>query len=547
LKVINAKLINSENIDFGDFNVFIGGNGVGKTTFILELFAYAIGQTRTKNYWVSQLEYDTDNVKEDILLLKNSMSSKTEGMSLFYYSTATKNIDGNVDHSQNLRFSQEDIKQMDAIDEKTKIINDLRYRRPFISFSSCESRLALQDEVGTIGLDQPPTDSINVLFRNKTLLEDINRTILHLFNAHFVLLSHTLTKLQLGLSKTPLPNFNKNAHNLQEECSIAQKWKEEHFTPLSEAGHGIRSMIRLLTSLLDPINQIILIDEPEMHLYPAQKRWLGRKLVELAAMQRKQVFLVTHDPIILQGILDSNTSTTIFRIDRLKNNQGNIQQCSFNKGIESTAMKNQEQFLQGLFYQRCIIVEGASDRSFYQTLFEQHQNISDKDFGFVASGGTGSTKNIVDIFSKVGAHIVFIYDFDVILYNHELIQYVYDALGGSATNIFEDLKKNFQDKQAKDKNEIKKLCDYSEKYGIRSDWAKEHQNIFTEIISSLEKVGIFIVPNGTLESWAPEVEPKVRFAEMAPIKINSDLNLRKPLEEFINKILKYFDIEETSV
>jgi ABC-type nitrate/sulfonate/bicarbonate transport system ATPase subunit len=47
----------------------------------------------------------------------------------------------------------------------------------------------------------------------------------------------------------------------------------------------------------DPVSQILLIDEPEMHIYPTQKRWLGQQLVRLAQSQRKQVFMVTHDPI----------------------------------------------------------------------------------------------------------------------------------------------------------------------------------------------------------------------------------------------------------
>ena len=85
--------------------------------------------------------------------------------------------------------------------------------------------------------------------------------------------------------------------------------------PIQDVGHGIRSMLRILISLLDPVSSVVLIDEPEMHLYPSQKRWLGRQLVSLADEQGKQVFLVTHDPMILQGILDSPASTTILRID----------------------------------------------------------------------------------------------------------------------------------------------------------------------------------------------------------------------------------------
>jgi len=38
MRIDNAKLKNGEQLNFGDFNVFIGGNGVGKTTALIELF-----------------------------------------------------------------------------------------------------------------------------------------------------------------------------------------------------------------------------------------------------------------------------------------------------------------------------------------------------------------------------------------------------------------------------------------------------------------------------------------------------------------------------
>lgn len=549
MKISKSSLNNGSELLFGDFNVFIGGNGVGKTTFLSELFSKSSAIPKSKYFWINEPTYLSDNVGTDMKLLKSSLSTQHEGTNIFYHSQAVKNFDGNVDLNNNLRFSSTEYEQIESKTETT-IFSDVKYRRPFIVFSSCEARLSLPNDVAITGLDLPPQDPINVLYRNKKVLKKIDKTILEIFKLNFILLAHSTTKLYLGLSKENPPAFNLEAENLQDEYEKVQKWKDQNFIILSESGHGIRSMIRLLTSLLEPVNQIIMIDEPEMHLYPSQKRWLGKQMVNLAKNQKKQVFLVTHDPMVLQGILDANTKTKIFHIERDENGSGLIKSCELEKITDANAMKNQEQYLQGLFYQRCIVVEGASDRSFYQNIIEEYREISDKDLGFVACGGKGGTKHMASIISKVGLKAAFIYDFDIILFETKLIKEIYSLLGGTNDLLSKiDVLFNQQEtiKTAKDNKErnklIKDLCNYNERKGIEGEWVTKNKNIFDEVINLLSAVGIFIVPNGTLESWAPNVEPKVRFAEIAPEVIKGDEILNTQLKKFVQQVLGYLGIE----
>ncbi|MFA6528203.1 MAG: AAA family ATPase [Candidatus Gracilibacteria bacterium] len=540
-----------EKLTFGDFNVFIGGNGVGKTTFLIELFSKATGIQREKSYWVNNPEYSTGNLKDDMTLIKSSLAKKYEGANLFYYSRAIKDKAGNVDLSEIYRFTYTEFANIDTQTDES-IINTVKYRRPFISFDSCEARLSLQDEVDITGLDQPPQDSINVLYRNKKLLKDIDKTIFERFESKFILLDHTKKKLILGLAKEDAPTFDSNAENAQDEFERIQKWKNEKFTILSDSGHGIRSMIRLLTNLLEPVNQIIMIDEPEMHLYPAQKRWLGKQLVNLAVKQKKQVFLVTHDPMILQGILDANMVTHVFHVKRDENNKGTIDTCKLTKNDDANAMVNQDQYLQGLFYQRCIVVEGASDRSFYQNMFEEYPELSDKDVGFVSCSGKNNTKHMASITSKVHLSASFIYDFDVILFDTQLIKDIYKTLGGTDepfSNLENLLEADETVKATSDQKEktetIKKLVGFNKGKGaVTSKWAQNNKNIFDELIKKLSNVGIFIVPNGNLESWAKDVEPKGRFADLAPAVIKHNPSLKKEFDDFSSNILKYLKCVE---
>jgi hypothetical protein len=65
------------------------------------------------------------------------------------------------------------------------------------------------------------------------------------------------------------------------------------------------------------------------------------------------------------------------------------------------------------------------------------------------------------------------------------------------------------------------------------------------LINALASKGIFIVPKGTLESWAPEVEPKVRFAELAPTVIQKNKALSDVFEKFVIGVLEYIEIKFT--
>lgn len=546
MKINEAKLNNGNTLKFGDFNVFIGGNGVGKTTIISELFHRVSELSKNKYWWIESVSYNSDNIKSDMDALFKSLSRKREGTSVFWFSQAIKSIDGNIDLSNEIRFSdgeREDlINQMDD-----SIFNQKRFRRPFISFSSCESRLGLQNESGMSRLDHPPQDPINVLYRNKTLLKEIDKSIFEIYKNHFILLSHVGIALQIGIAKILPPEFDVNADSQQDEFEKIEKWKQDNFTPIMEAGHGIRSMIRLLTSLLEPVNQVILIDEPEMHIYPSQKRWLGKQLVSLASKRKKQVFLVTHDPMILQGILDENTKTNIFRVDRNHEDKGMIKVCELDK-VNPVHSRNQDQYLQGLFYQRCIVVEGAADRAFYQRMFENYPETQDKDLGVVVAGSVSHSRHVVEIAAKVGLRVVFIYDLDVLFQNKEFLKEIFIILGGNG-NPMEKLEAAFDEDEVvrmaqgdKKVKEIKRFTGFNRRAGFRSDWANKHSIALLDAYENFASRGIFIVPNGTLESWAPEVEESSRFAEKAIDVVLNDLDLKNKFDEFAKKILKYLDI-----
>lgn len=548
MKIQSVKLNDDKLLEFGDFNVVIGGNAVGKTTFLLELFFRADEKQRTRWYWLhtEPLNYASDNPLEDLKLLQRSMSSHYEGTNRFYYSQSVRNIKGESDLDSRYRFTTAEVEKLRSTikeaeqEQAENLIKQFKYKRPFWVFASCEARLILPNSVAVTALNQSPKDALNVLYRNRALKKQIDEKVLGQFRLYLALLDHLRSQLELGLSRDEPPSFNDKVDDRQEEFSRIESWKEVHFTSIQDVGHGIRSMVNLLMSLLDPVNQIVLIDEPELFIYPAQKRWLGKQLVKLAQEQGKQIFLVTHDPIVLQGILDMPGKTHILRIEMDEEGNRTLRQCDLKHVEDVGAKRNQDSYLQGLFYQRSLAVEGATDRAFYQVMVEElmENRIENKDLGFIACGGKGGSKNVAHITSQVGLQSAFIYDFDALLFDIPLLRDIVNMFKGQSDKL-DELARFLQDKFNGDEKRIKQETDQAHEVGMRSSFIKEHKVYFEEAITQLSKVGIFIVPSGSLESWAPKLEQKIRFAEFAPDFIKGQVELRKPLEQFLDTVLKF--------
>lgn len=526
------------------FNVIVGGNAVGKTTFLIELFDKMCGINRSRWYWIDIPRYASADIRGDMTLLCQSMARRWEGTNLFYYSQAARMPDGNVALDSALRFAENDYRQLkegletESTRLSAQLFDDLRYRRPFVTLLNCETRLNIPSTADVTRLDQPPLNPLNVLYRNKGLLKDIGDAIRNQFTLQMNLLSHKQTQIDLGLAMDSAPSFDSAAEDLQAEFEKVEAWKSQNFMPVEEIGHGIRSMLRILISLLDPVNQVFLVDEPEMHLYPSHKRWVGRQLAELARKQKKQIFVVTHDATMLQGVLDTRGSSTIFRFDKDDNGNYHVKPCLLENITDVGAIRNQASYLQALFYQRCIVVEGASDRAFYQTMVEDYPEVADKDLGFVACGGKGSSKHVAHITSHVGLRCAFIYDFDALLTDVGTIQDICAILGGDASQVAElgtIIAQFGPADQARKSRDIKDAATA----GIESSLVQHNHEAFDKAIRALNSVGIFFVPYGTLESWAPDVEPKVRFSDKAPDVVRSNPSLKARFDQFIQPILRY--------
>ena len=131
------------------------------------------------------------------------------------------------------------------------------------------------------------------------------------------------------------------------------------------------------------------------------------------------------------------------------------------------------------------------------------------DLGFVTcGGGKGSSKNVAYIASRVGLKCAMICDFDALLFDLPLLGEVHTLYGGT-TGQLDGIQGRLEAIAPIERLSQEPSVKEAKKSGIDSQLVKESNGLFDSALNTLESAGIFVVPSGSLEAWAPEVEPKV--------------------------------------
>jgi len=154
MRVEKLVLQSGQELQVSGFNVITGGNGVGKTTLLLELWERMVEGSRRHWHWVNSLTYSSTDLGLDARLVLESLVRQWDGGNLYYFSRAAKNADGQVSVEGNLRFNEQDIDRFKKISEETDgeegefFGENRKFRRPFISLLDCESRLNFPSSTG---------------------------------------------------------------------------------------------------------------------------------------------------------------------------------------------------------------------------------------------------------------------------------------------------------------------------------------------------------------------------------------------------------------
>ena len=212
----------------------------------------------------------------------------------------------------------------------------------------------------------------------------------------------------------------------------------------------MRSFASVILHLLTPTSlSLLLLDEPEAFLHPPQARLLG-KLIAAEKQSKALLFLATHSPDVLQGLIEvAPEHLRIIRIQRF----GNVNRV---KELDKTALgtisidplMKYSSVMSGLFHERVIVGESESDCMFYGSILDLKavHGETQPDVLFVHANGKDRMAMLAGALVPLGVSVDFIADLDV-LKDLRLMQKMIESLEGEwdqARPLAESVKKSIE-------------------------------------------------------------------------------------------------------
>ena len=203
-----------------------------------------------------------------------------------------------------------------------------------------------------------------------------------------------------GISfKKPQPN------DFSERTKMLVKIKDRDWFPLERLSDGMLSAFKILLQLNScKEGDIIVIDEPELHLHPGAAKTI-RKLLD-DRKQNIQIITSTHSPIFINPsytdsiiLLRSNSEPVI-----IESNQ--IDEALIALGSSGS---------DALLYDIVIWYEGPSDKVYLERLLQLYAaqiNLQPSNIGLMHFGGGGLEHIDLSTIKKIASNSIFVIDSD---------------------------------------------------------------------------------------------------------------------------------------
>lgn len=387
-------------------------------------------------------------------------------------------------------------------------------------------------------LEDAASHPIHMLYSSDELERKINNYFRKAFGEDLVVYRRGGREIPLLVGKSP---------DLKEgEDRVSDSYCHrltESTVPLKEQGDGMRSFASVILHLLAPITpSILILDEPEAFLHPPQAKLLG-ELIAKERSSRSQLFIATHSPDVLSGLLNvAPEHLRVLRIQR-KDNVNHVKELNKERAKEISAdpLMKYSSVLSGLFHRRVIICESDGDCTFYSSLLdlpEIHGEVQ-PDVLFVHANGKDRMAKLAKALKELDVPVDIIADIDI-LRNEDVLKKIIETLGGDWKSIspmvqtirtsveaskpylnaggikqaidlaFEDIQSTDEfsrEKRQKIETILKKTSpwDFLKKTGESAIPSGQATNQFKDLKTLCEKIGLWIVPVGELEGFCRSI------------------------------------------
>lgn len=364
------------------------------------------------------------------------------------------------------------------------------------------NRINLVNAQGAGNLQDPPHLSFQMLFRDNQKRYEVRRIIYEAFGQYLVLDPTNLGQLSLRLS-------TKEPQDELEERGIHEAAVEFHkkAIPIDYASDGVKAFTGMVTEMIAGDPSILLMDEPEAFLHPSLAFKLGKEVAGIMSHSEKRLFVATHSPNFIMGCIQSGAPVNIVRLtyrdgvatSRILPNI-DILKLMRNPLLRSIGV------LSGLFYEFVIVTESDADRAFYQEINDRLLKFSNKGIPnclFLNAQNKQTVKTIIKPLRELGIPVVGIVDIDILKEGGK----VWSEFLESAS--LPEIEKNAlaHTREALKQKFIESNKDMKKDGGI-SILKGQDKEALSNLFDKLAEYGLFVVPNGELESWLQQLNAR---------------------------------------
>lgn len=391
-------------------------------------------------------------------------------------------------------------------------------------------KLRMLDGQGRIGLsnDQqagdmlmPATTSFRQLWEDDNLRSELRDIVFDAFGEYLTIDPTNAGQLRLRLSQRAPSSLNE-----EQGLTLEARTFHSQSTLLSAASDGAKAFCGIMIEVMAGKPDLLLIDEPEAFLHPTLSYKLAKHVAKQMVGSDKRLFVSTHSPHFLMGCVASGVPVNVVRLTyRNRVATARILPSADLAQIMKVPLLRSSGVLSALFYENVVMTEGDTDRAFYQEINERLLAANDPNLGipnclFLNANGKDQIPTIMEPLRKFGIPVAGIYDLDFIKEG-----------GSQSTNrlnaaaVPDGTRTGLNPTRVAVETSLRaKNANYKRSGGLKLIDGSELETAKL-YLRTLAEYGIFLVPNGEVESWLSDFNIKGKSASwLIPMfeKLGSD-------------------------
>jgi ABC-type branched-subunit amino acid transport system ATPase component len=560
MKIKTLITKDDHEIDIGKFTVLVGPNNVGKSQTLGDIHFKMAEGVSAKTVLIKDIEFEKPSNFDD-LLQGLTVVEDTQYIDHHLIRGINANLRSGDQIRVNLGEFKENFESEPNLNFTLGTISKFR-----VSYLDASSRLLVAQSAGSYNPHtEPPQNLLQGLFGASPDVGDkLRETFRAAFNMDIILDYSGMTRLTLRVAK----DFEDIPEDPRKAYPIISKYDQ-----LDTQGDGFRSFVGVVLSLLLSEGRIVLLDEPEAFLHPAQAKILGNWIAEYSQRVPGQIIIATHNANFLSGILLSSQEVDIYRLNRTGDSTtyNRITPDATSKLAKSPLLSSQR-VLEAIFYKGVVVCEADADRCVYQTV--SVREFDDQNILFVHAHNKQVIKDVVRLLKEATIPTCTITDIDIINSESDLKKLLEALNDGdvcdsilemrkkvamtiedvSEDDILKKLEENVADllEQLKENrhqlsgargalNRIRKEASKwsnVKRLGITGIPEKE-QETTEDLIEKAKEYGLFIVPVGELEGWLNlGIRQKNKWIVLALEALHQG-KCSSELKDFVKSVLNY--------